>query len=355
MSLFIVSGLLLAHVTNALCSHGNLRIQDAAGFPKNIGVTSLLAISDSGRIVAGTKSGKIFCSGSKDLGATPWVELEGYDSKFPIFSLAACTESLFCGGGDRFISVWQDHETEYSLLTKLGPHTGWVKALEYEKHNQLLYSIGCNCIETWDCRNLDDICHLSKRSIENCPEQGSTLSSDLLSLCLLDDQRQLLSGGVDGRVHVWSSDTDSKTPLYSATVHDGRVNRLLFSAASGLVFSIGNDGQLVAFEVENNHSLAVKAALHVEGLPRLTAGLLVNSTTNKCELALGTADGRILFVAVVKSDNSDMGVVMEETQQLIVNENAMVYALEKCHSEGGMSIIAGHAEGLAQIIYCDDK
>eukprot|EP00551_Chaetoceros_affinis_P007780 CAMPEP_0203670362 /NCGR_PEP_ID=MMETSP0090-20130426/6452_1 /ASSEMBLY_ACC=CAM_ASM_001088 /TAXON_ID=426623 /ORGANISM="Chaetoceros affinis, Strain CCMP159" /LENGTH=262 /DNA_ID=CAMNT_0050535195 /DNA_START=169 /DNA_END=954 /DNA_ORIENTATION=+ len=102
---------------------------------------------------------------------------------------------ILCGGGDRFVTIWEEVDEElvemnnggkqsccekktknyhndfendeqqynrnnpqcsstsnkknWSINSRLGPHTGWVKDVIYDHTNDLIYSIGCNCIEIW--------------------------------------------------------------------------------------------------------------------------------------------------------------------------------------------------------------
>eukprot|EP00978_Attheya_sp_CCMP212_P016999 scaffold45028_cov51-Attheya_sp.AAC.1 len=173
---------------------------------------------------------------------------------YPIYSMVSHhgkdVDFLFCGGGDRYITVWEKRYSssssssssslmpEWKIAARLGPHTGWVKSVVYDSNLNLLHSIGCNCIETWSrqelttnnpgetnhvndsgqdhspIRRIDySWKHLKKRKIDSCPTNGSTLSSDLLCLCLLNpafDKNILYSGGVDGRIHKWTSSCDTK-------------------------------------------------------------------------------------------------------------------------------------------------
>jgi hypothetical protein len=178
---------------------------------------------------------------------------------FPIYTLAFSKNKpkngvLFSGGGDRYVTVWRKQQQTSSsppqgrnedLWTtasqKLGPHTGWVKDVYYDGVNEILHSIGCNCIESWkkmptEKENDEPILfsHWKKSTIESSPTAGSTLSSDLLCLCGTTSIRQgtnnenlgrskmmddlLLAGGVDGRIHVWNS-KGMGNHLYSAGQH----------------------------------------------------------------------------------------------------------------------------------------
>jgi WD40 repeat protein len=322
----------------------NTRVEPVAGnFPK-VGVTSLL-VKEDGTVIAGTKNGKILCSEIRLNGS--WTELQGYKSKFPVYSMVLDTDEaapkLFCGGGDRYISVWKQGTYDQ----RLGPHTGWVKDLQYDEVNRLLYSIGCNCIETWGYKNeLSSLTHLSKRSIENSPDMGATLSSDLLCLSLLDNG-YLAAGGVDGRLHLWLPGYKVKDPVCSIRVHDGRVNALLFAPKAQLLFSTGHDGCLHTIR-STSGMLTLDTSLLIEGSPRLTAAGIINDENESVHLALGSADGWVVFVKVEIRDNesklSHIGAVQ-------LRDSPMIHSLlcvpsmdssERC-------LLVGHAAGLTQI------
>lgn len=186
------------------------------------GVTSLITLGASKKIFAGTKRGDLLVLEQREPFDGPSFEVAKsvkVDSKtFPVYSLASSSEFLFCGCGDRYVSVLNLIESEGSHEQRLGPHTGWVKDIYYDSQSELLSSIGCNCIETWGRtpRSERSWEHLKKRSIESSPTQGSTLSSDLLCLCGAGKGKDYFySGGVDGRIHVWSVDPSMTEPLQS--------------------------------------------------------------------------------------------------------------------------------------------
>lgn len=327
--------------------------------PKQIlttGITSLASNKDRTTLVAGTKSGRILTATREvaDNEQSAWVELprEEYGSKFPVYSLAlgrdAEGEVLFAGAGDRLVSTWRKKSGSFRFSSTLGPHTGWVKDTKYHQKTDTLFSIGCNCIESWDCSQTP-IRHVSKRAIENSPEMGSTLSSDLLSLCLIDDLC-LVSGGVDGRVHLWSLDPLEMGP-FSYRCHDGRVNSLAYSATMGLIFSVGHDGMMVASTVKTD-SLQVLSEVEVMGSPRLSTVFIIDedASGSSCKLALGTTDGRLIILTVEKSDDK---TVMNEESRLELDGQPMIYSICSFHlpvSDGcPYSILIGHATGMHQV------
>jgi WD40 repeat protein len=312
------------------------------------GVTSLVT-QDDGTIIAGTKKGQTLCSNYAE-NSTSWEELPGYTSKFPVYSLASGKigdqKRIFCGGGDRYISVWGRDLDRLRFVETLGPHTGWVKDLAYDEASRMLFSIGCNCIETWNCKD-SPISHVYKRTIENSPDMGSTLSSDLLSLCLVEGGC-LVSGGVDGRIHFWSSDPREMTPLFSKACHEGRVNSLVYASSMKTLFSVGHDGKLNAFDL-SSACFVLNSELEIVGHPRLTRLFVVEEASDHCALVLGTTDGQVILINV---DSRGSRLQLAEVDRIELEKSPMIYAI--CSSglpEGarGLSILVGHATGIVEI------
>ena len=340
-----------------------------------------------------------------------WSEASSkeYKTKYPIYSIAAMTLKksnspsssssyndetiLFCGSGDRWISVWkvdmtnsndqiQNFENDapkFEFVQKLGPHTGWVKDLVFDDRSGLLHSIGCNCIETWDCSRVDTeddktttlpISHTRKRTIENSPTMGTTLSSDILCLTLITSTNQggdeapqlLVSGGVDGRIHLWLSDPttwkanlDGQKPLHIALAHNGRVNSIAHSSAMNLIYTVGNDGLLCTFRVSLDNGFELISKLRIEDDPqKISSRLTVVSITrdlegqNKCSLVLGSSKGALHFVT--SEVNTEGGIETRvEGDGMTVAENSMVYSIsteKSSRSIPSCRIWVGHASGL---------
>lgn len=349
-----------------------------------------------------------------------WIELKSneYTTKYPIYSTAVMSgkrinspssengnddkKFIFCGSGDRWISVWKlgnannddiiisnsrNQTLDFEFVQKLGPHTGWVKGLVYDDRNRLLHSIGCNCIETWDCSSVDKghndhasspISHITKRTIENCPTTGSTLSSDLLCLCLLPSiakggkklPRLLVSGGVDGRIHLWLSkptaertyetttDFDRRIPLHTTLAHDGRVNAIVYSSATNAIFTTGNDGLLCVFRASLNQGFELVSRLKIEeGSKENSSRITVASVTRdfdeqgRCSLVLGSSKGELYFVTA--EINAEGGIDSHvEGDCMIVAENSMIYTIASEKDSGptvSPRLWVGHASGLAMV------
>jgi WD40 repeat protein len=447
----LVYGLLLLCANGSRSDHSVWKVEAISVRPQQPnqqqhtgigGTTSVQFLSETSSLLVGTKKGGIYFSiveqeknqdpnddnsilvtrnepytseHADENSLDGWSELKSndYKTKYPIYSLAAMSRNsmdstwilpssyddifLFCGSGDRWISVWkleseQDGDCipnpDFKFMQTLGPHTGWVKDLVYDDRSRLLHSIGCNCIETWDCSSMyevDDgrasknqISHATKRTIENSPTAGTTLSSDLLCLCLLpsiakdgDDVPPLLvSGGVDGRIHLWLSDhsaqrtcrtamnLDGQMPLHTILAHDGRVNAIVFSTATKSIFTAGNDGFLCVFRASVDKGFELVSKLKIDNgtdecFERITTATITRDLKEqmRCSLALGSSTGDLCFVAA--ETNSEGGTDSRiEGNFFTVAENSMIYSIA---SEKGSDpsvnprLWVGHASGLATV------
>lgn len=321
------------------------------------GITSLLLLED-GEMIAGTKFGKVFHSHrrQKEGQSVPlWTELGHCDSKFPVYSLASGKGKdiqrplLFCGGGDRYVTVRDGHC--FDIIENLGPHTGWVRDMTYDSDEMILFSIGCNFIQAWDCSSDSVSSLLNSRTITSSAA-ATTLSSDLLCLCLAGDQR-LISGGVDGRIHMWASDFSIAEPLCSKGLHEGRVNSLVYSSLLRTIFSFGSDGKVIALNVLKDSLISI-SVLKVEGSPRLTAASIVHESDKKILIVVGTANGQVLCIRAELTDND--GITICEESRVELNTNPMIYAL-CCRSyqlagsvnNNSKVLYAAHAKGVVSI------
>lgn len=315
------------------------RVEQIRNFDNGPGITSIIDLKD-GTLIAGTKTGDVFQSRMDVDMRLIWSRMYGYESKLPVYSLAAERgKRVFCGGGDRCIAVWD--EKEESFNQRLGPHTGWVKALTYLESKRILFSIGCNCIEAWNCTD-SEISHIGKRTIENSVN-ASTLSSDLLDLCLVDDDL-LVSSGVDGRVHLWTTDPKERDPLSCTNLHEGRITCLRHYQAKNTLFSIGNDGRICASEV-SSAGINLKAEVKISNCPRLTTCLIINNDSNdrsNCSLALGTTEGQVVLVSVTFQEEDDISLVEKEKFDLPQGAS-VVYALCSLRKS---QLLVGHSKGM---------
>jgi WD40 repeat protein len=180
---------------------------------------------------------------------------------------------------------------------------------------------------------------------------GSTLSSDLLSLCLVADQC-LLSGGVDGRIHIWSLNPLDMEPLQSSRVHDGRVNAMVYASQMKVLFSVGHDGSIIASKLWKGHRGLETISKLLVGEPpvRLSTLCLVNECKTDCRLVVGTTEGKVINIDVSLAHD---GINLVEESRLSIDGEPMVYCLGiVCSSKDASeqsTILVGQAYGLIAI------
>lgn len=209
--------------------------------------------------------------------------------------------------------------------------------------------------------------HARKRSIESCPRQGSTLSSDLL--CLARWTRWLCSGGVDGRIHVWSYDPMvAAKPLLTIAAHQGRVNAIatlqLFGGIDGscMLLSCGHDGELQCRLLEQKEQqpalldrpLACFRAIDEEGnamrVSALECSLQDDSTAR---VLLGTTTGVLVAACLTVDTSRSVCHIMEQSRVHLFDAddptsiNAIV--IPQLSQTGGAAVIVGHSKGLSVV------
>lgn len=317
-------------------------------FGPRAGVTSLLPIQHHG-VVVGDKRGTIRLE-SLDLldeSLRPAAEcfckqnINGITERsVPVFCLDAASSNLiFSGAGDRYVSIWKKENGNWFCNEKLGPHTGWVRDVLFDKSHNVLHSIGCNCVETWQLSDEDGKWHhLRKSSIESSPKEGATLSSDILCLCKFDEV-YLLSGGVDGRVLVWDSPSMG-TPLRSFTAHQGRVNAMEHAEESSFVFTAGNDGKIKCWTCISEDGKFDVVDEFVMGESRVTS-LCAIYVKGKDRILCGTNEGEVALLSLQKDGSSLKLETIIQLRQTPIVHAICISGQEEPH------VWIGHSEGLA--------
>jgi len=286
------------------------------------------------------------------------------------------TTVLACGGVDRYIKLWSytlpsknlhDKDSQWSYLGSLGPHTGWVKDIVFDPSSKVMHSIGCNCIESWglfDVKQDEDsnqavkFQHVTQRRISSCPinssknSSSSTLSSDLLCLCTHKGKKNnpyLYSGGVDGRIHVWSSQGSSASPLQSVHAHSGRVNCIITSLKLRIMFSSGHDGVVQCRRLseldDSSQILPLISEIDV-GDRVLAMALVKDNTKENAEFVLGTASGKVIIIeAQILNEKS---VQLKIKKDWIIEQSVIhdidVYCPGPDHHKNYIAV--GHSDGL---------
>lgn len=333
-------------------------------------ITSL--VFEDNHLYCGTKRGKV----QKYQWTKTSLEWEGVwedetAKPFPIYSMAIQSSTdgniqLFCGGGDRYVSVWQSHSNKGAERTQLlGPHTGWVKAVLYQPEKNLLHSIGCNCIESWHtCTDTSSSSwsHLKKLSIESSPDQGATLSSDLLCLSASGNSDYFFAGGVDGRIHLWSSNVKQADPFLSIGAHKGRINVLLYMPTSQLLLSAGHDGAVQCRTLADDAPTltdpdAIFCLPFQDADLRWTAAACVKDTKDEAIVVLGSASGLLVGICASTRRKPGRAFHMEQWSNIVtLPDDATVHAISALHvpqtesNDNDCFIVAvGHSLGLSVV------
>ena len=363
-------------------------------------------------VITGGKSGELdifwISNGTQAAGADVKVTLERFGyfvsgvngqatlpavRPTPIYSLAhgGSSDLVVSGAGDRYVSIWERQGSNWYLQQRLGSHTGWVKGVLLDETNQIIHSIGCNCIETWRRKKSihsssvggERWYHESKTWIESCPTEGATLSSDLLCLAWLNHdfgmapgrRRFFGAGGVDGRLHVWESNALTTTmmgssnnknnncspPKLSVAAHAGRLNAMAHLKQSDYLYTAGHDGHVRAWSLRtlwnddddlgsfravysfghgiHHHNVNNKA--DEDALPQRVTALCALKMDGMDHVLAGTNTGEVTLLVLTTNDETLQSV---SSFQLV--GRPIVNAICLTGHETDPTICIGHSTGL---------
>ncbi|GAX18015.1 hypothetical protein FisN_18Hh228 [Fistulifera solaris] len=336
--------MLLAAVVAALIIN-NLQLHLPGTLTQGEGVTSLAQLKTDRELLflCGTKQGSLWTFSFKDDGVQQHNKVQVTNGRYPIFSMAVDENdgTVFCGGSDRFVTVLaathRDDNNHFiaTELQRLGPHTGWVQDVFLASPN-LLYSIGCNCIESWQ-KQSDRKWKPGKRFvIESDVAMGCTLSSDLL--CLACRKDTLYAGGVDGRIHAFRKDEHS-----AVAAHKGRVNALMTTTIRGIdsVLTASHDGWVYQWKMQPDDQTRLERVQAFQSQERNTAILQIRLDKNDTEgcFVVGTSRGTILLL----SDSMDL------LQTFCLPEPVAITAF--LHVPDAKMVLVAHSLGLGAFHY----
>jgi hypothetical protein len=307
-SFLLLTMILVAVVaTLYLVIHNNVQLHLPGTPTQGEGVTSLahLIVDEEWLLLCGTKKGSLRAFSLTEDGVQQRTEVNVTNGRYPILSMAVdeTDRTIFCGGSDRFVTILpyaatHPHDTSHYCgsiadTQRLGPHTGWVQDVLLASSN-LLYSIGCNCIESWH-KQSDQKWKQGKRwVVDSDVEMGCTLSSDLL--CLACQNGTLYAGGVDGRIHVFRKEEHS-----AMAAHKGRVNADMTTTSCGIdyIISASHDGWVNKWKIHPTDHTRLKHVQAFQSQERNTAILSIRPDQNDTEgfFVVGTSRGTILLLS----------------------------------------------------------
>lgn len=324
----------------------NSKVPDAT---QESGVTALATLGSYG-VATGNKLGKLEIQEIQRSSGNPTPtsaqfcrSINGASNRpSPIFCLAFAESEdlLFSGAGDRYVSVWEKEGKNWICSDTLGPHTGWVRDLLYDRKSGRLHSIGCNCIETWTLSEAGVWEHWEKSKIESSPLDGATLSSDLLCLSAFQEP-YFLAGGVDGRLHVWNS-AKIGSPIRSHSAHNGRVNDITYSS-SGFIFSAGNDGKVLCWQsVSENFDFKLVTSFEVEN-SRITCLWASDKVGDLNEFIFcGTNHGEVVLLAL-----ADGGGKLSPISTFQLIQQPIIHCFCVDEQDKDFNLWIGHSNGLS--------
>lgn len=183
--------------------------------------------------------------------------------------------------------------------------------------------------------------HLQKSSIESSPVDGATLSSDLLCLCKFDKEH-VLSGGVDGRLHVWNS-VSMGTPVFCCTAHEGRVNAIERANQSrDYIFTAGYDGKVKCWRCIPRFEKVELVDEYAMGESRVTS-LWTFHRKGTDYVLCGTNEGEVGLLSLRTEENTlKWETIFQLAQQSMVN----AICVEEQENENP-HVWIGHSEGLS--------
>ena len=101
----------------------------------------------------------------------------------------------------------------------------------------------------------------------------------------------------------------TKMPLHTLLAHDGRVNAIVYSPATKIIYTAGNDGFLCAFRASLRDGLELVSKRNIQKelqgkLSRITVVSILRECENVCHLALGSSEGQLCFVTTKINEES---------------------------------------------------
>ncbi|GHP06234.1 hypothetical protein PPROV_000498100 [Pycnococcus provasolii] len=254
---------------------------------------------------------------------------------------------LLCGLASKYV-VARDVPSLDANATfgKLGPHTGWVRALAtIENDANRLVSCGCNFVKAW-----------RGRGANNASDDVRLFTGDVLALAPVGRNGDVIaSGGADGSVRTFRVDSKGP-PLEIAAVeraHAGRVPALVGALNGEVVVSGGYDGALQVRGTDRLELIAIAEGAHEQ------KQVLCLALKSNDEVWSGGADGVVrrwkLPSLAPCGRVAALGPAEDDDDVIAVRALLIHHGTTNSLGDDFRYVAAGYANGCVKVVDMDDE
>ncbi len=243
-----------------------------------------LAVSKSGKLAVASgepgKSGVVRLYDIADPNAPPpkpAAEIAAHKDAVLALAFNPDGTTFATGSYDRTVKLWALSDTTKPALT-LADHSDSVYAVAFHPDGKLLATGAADrAVKVWDTATGKRLYTLGD-------------STDwVYAVAWSPDGKHLAAAGVDKSVRVWDATAEGGTLTRAAFAHQAAVTKLLFTADSQTLFSVGDDRVVKSWDVSK---LAEKATLPAQ--PETILGAALRSDGK--QLAVGRFDGVLQLI-----------------------------------------------------------
>lgn len=208
--------------------------------------------------------------------AKPFVDADAHKDSIHALAFSGDGNALATGSYDRTVKVWPLDKDRPTLT--LTDHSDSVYAVAFSPDGKLLATGAADrAVKVWDTATGKRLYTLAD-------------STDwVYAVAWSPDGKHLAAGGVDKSIRTWKADAEGGTLTHAAFAHQAAVTKLLFTADSKSLFSVGDDKVVKAWDVAK---LTEKATLPAQPETILSAALRPDGK----QLAVGRFDGVLELV-----------------------------------------------------------
>jgi len=255
---------------------------------------------------------------------------------------------LLCGLASKYV-VARDVPSLDANATfgKLGPHTGWVRALATTENDaNRLVSCGCNFVKAW-----------RGRGANNASDDVRLFTGDVLALAPVGRKNGdvIASGGADGSVRTFRVDSKGP-PLEIAAVeraHAGRVPALVGALNGEVVVSGGYDGALQVRGTDRLELIAIAEGAHEQ------KQVLCLALKSNDEVWSGGADGVVrrwkLPSLAPCGRVAALGPAEDDDDVIAVRALLIHHGTTNSLGDDFRYVAAGYANGCVKVVDMDDE